>query len=61
MLILTVARRAGGVRKRHLTQQVLCNNSEWKAKLDRSIFSDDKIAAAIQRCYELFATQGDTA
>jgi type I restriction enzyme S subunit len=41
-------------------KQVLRSNSEWKAKLDRPVFSDSKIAAAIQLCHQLFASEGET-
>jgi hypothetical protein len=42
-------------------KQVLSSNTEWKAKLDRPIFSDGKIVAAIQMCQQLFAPESDTA
>jgi type I restriction enzyme, S subunit len=42
-------------------KEVLSSSIEWKAKLDRPIFSDDKIVAAIQMCQQLFAPESDTA
>ena len=42
-------------------KQVLRSNAEWKVKLNRPIFSDSKIAAAIQLCHQLFAPEGETA
>ena len=42
-------------------KHVLRSNSEWKAKLNRPVFSDSKIAAAIQLCHQLFASEGETA
>lgn len=35
-------------------KQVIENHPEWKAKLDRDIFSDTNIARAIHKCSELF-------
>lgn len=37
-------------------KEVLRADKEWKAKLDRSTFSDAKIAGAIQACHQLFST-----
>jgi type I restriction enzyme S subunit len=39
-------------------KQVLRGDAEWKAKLDRPIFADDKIDAAIRFCDQLFVTEG---
>ena len=35
-------------------KQVIANHPEWKAKLERDIFSDKHIASAIEKCISLF-------
>ena len=38
-------------------KQIIHDSPEWKAKLDRSVFSDDHIAATIQSCRQLFPVE----
>lgn len=38
-------------------KQVIRDSSEWKAKLDRAVFADDRIAATIESCRQLFAAE----
>lgn len=40
-------------------KQVILSAPEWKAKLNRPIFSDEKIVAAIQMCNQLFQAESD--
>jgi hypothetical protein len=37
-------------------RQLIHGHPEWKPKLERAIFSDDGIAAAIAECQALFAS-----
>lgn len=47
--------RAGKVVTTSTVKQIIHDSPEWKAKLDRSVFSDDNIAASIQTCRQLFS------
>ncbi|MDR3725965.1 MAG: restriction endonuclease subunit S [Terracidiphilus sp.] len=53
-------RREGKAVSLSTVKRVLQDNAEWKAKLDRPVFSDDKINAAIVSCQQLFPPEGDT-
>jgi type I restriction enzyme S subunit len=53
-------RREGKAVSLSTVKRVLQDNAEWKAKLDRPLFSDDKINAAIESCQQLFPPEGDT-
>ena len=53
-------RREGKAVSLSTVKRVLQDNAEWKAKLDRPLFSDDKINTAIEQCQQLFPPEGDT-
>jgi type I restriction enzyme S subunit len=38
-------------------KQIIHDSPEWKAKLNRAVFSDDNIATTIQSCGQLFPTE----
>jgi type I restriction enzyme S subunit len=47
--------RAGKVVTTSTVKQIIYDSPEWKAKLNRSVFSDDNIAATIETCRQLFS------
>jgi type I restriction enzyme S subunit len=47
--------RVGKVVTTSTVKQIIHDSPEWKAKLNRSVFSDDNIAATIQTCRQLFS------
>ncbi|MFZ5861741.1 MAG: restriction endonuclease subunit S [Nitrospirota bacterium] len=51
-------RREGKVVDVATVKQVIQDHPEWEAKLDRAIFSEDKISRAIRSCRQLFASEG---
>jgi type I restriction enzyme S subunit len=53
-------RREGNAVNLSSVKLVLRTNPEWKAKLDRPIFADDQILAAIRLCDQLFANEERT-
>jgi type I restriction enzyme S subunit len=46
---------AGKVVTTSAVKRIIQDSPEWKAKLNRSVFSDDNIAATIQTCRQLFS------
>jgi type I restriction enzyme S subunit len=49
-------RREGKPISVEAVRQLIHGHPEWKPKLERAIFSDDGIAAAIAECQALFAS-----
>jgi type I restriction enzyme S subunit len=47
--------KAGKVVATSTVKQIIQDSPEWKAKLNRSVFSDDNIAATIETCRQLFS------
>jgi hypothetical protein len=47
--------RVGKVVSTSTVKQIIYDSPEWKAKLNRSVFSDDNIAATIETCRQLFS------
>jgi type I restriction enzyme S subunit len=47
--------RVGKVVTTSTVKQIIHDSPEWKAKLNRSVFSDDNIAATIGTCRQLFS------
>ena len=46
--------QAGKAATLSAVKQIIHDSPEWKAKLDRVVFSDDNIATTIQSCAQLF-------
>ena len=49
-------REAGKIVSVECVKKVIHNDMEWKAKLNRSVFSNTNIARAIEKCRRLFGT-----
>jgi type I restriction enzyme S subunit len=54
-------RREGKATSLSAVKHVLQSNTEWKAKLDKPVFSDQKIDAAIEICQRIFPPEGENA
>jgi type I restriction enzyme S subunit len=52
-------RRAGRAVNLSTVKQVIRSNAEWKAKLDRPVFSDPNIISAIHSCELILDVEGD--
>ena len=49
--------RAGKAATLSAVKQIIHDSPEWKAKLNRAVFSDDNIATTIQSCGQLFPVE----